>query len=243
MTATKKTGTAQDWIENIETNHYLSVASSGFNGDNDNYTVYWDDPYNTADEVALHINYTNQTADAAAGENGDDFNLISFSGDRHFIQRDVSWANKSDSVTWWWDAGSDWFWSVAHNTTRDNIIYIAHQTVNQLWSYHLTYETARVATFGQGSGWNMVSTIDGSGSNAGKQKVATLTENNDWLLAGPTVIQQQVDGTSLVGTVDAWGEDIADSTPQHLDTITCGSTTYQYFAPGTSDPQWFFKLS
>lgn len=259
MSASQNSGTAQDWIEFVEQNHYLSVNTSGWNSDNDRYVIYWDDPVGGGEVVGIEVQYDNTQLSVGAGDGVGGVSSLQFN-DQFWQSNNTGWVTQSTPTTWWWDAGSDYFWTVARangtdddGNTYDRTRWLGWQTVDEHYPYAETYDASRIATFysNQG-GWQSFASIDHAGDagplkhdsgNTASPQAASLTEGSTWLVHQPTHVAQTLSGRSLVGTVDAWGVDAGTSRPQHRDTITCGTTTFEYIAPGTADSAYFFKVT
>jgi len=236
MPATVTDGTALDFLQSIESNHYLPTATTqlspgsdsdraGFildgQGDED-YVVTMRPDGNRMD---VGVGYK---ANAALDTDGGSFQEGVIHRAR--LHDPVAPQSYDTPVTWYWYTGGDWSWFVAtfadqYDTQR--VMGLGYQHVDRYWGYHKLYDSAREAMFLHsdiesdiagwgGDGGGGLAKIDDSQARDGpilnygetaNPHIGGLTQANTWRSTGSMGILKGDDSTQLVGKIDAWGAD------------------------------------
>lgn len=258
MPASKTSGTWLDFIKSVESKHYLTTKAKSLNpaDDTEPAWVVFDGPGD--EDHVLYIHPDNGDFDAAVGYNANTATQSSGGTFKDGTIYNPSYnsppSSHSNSITWWFYSGADWYWTVGKH---GSLFALGWHEVNQYWSYHEQYDAARVAMlfysggdrFGDslwfGNAGGVAAKIDANtgGSerileeNDGQKLRAGLSQANTWRATDATVVYKQDDATHIAGTIDGWGFDVQKSAvvPAHETELSAGGRSYQYILPPNTD--------
>jgi len=269
MPATEQSGTVLDWLQDIEANHYLTTTSSNTSPADDTETFYA--VWGGQDDEDFVLTATPDTTDlsVAAGYNAATSQTSGgdFDDDVYSQRNNDAPQSYTDSVEYYYDSGTDWFWTVAKGDFgSNNYIALGWQTVNTYWEYTFSHKSVQEALLAHSDDdindgfadaasmcridneQSLSRTLLRNRQDTLQPLIGSLTQANTWRTTDRTIVLKGDGGPAVVGEIDAWGLDPAPQSrrPDHRDTFDTGSAVYEYIWPedatGYSAYGMFFRV-